>query len=196
MNISLGKAKPLFAVIVAAVIGMVLQTFGLDIPTEKIEQAVEESIPENIDAVLPPATDSDQSYQVVSVIDGDTIIVKKGSKEETVRVLGIDAQESTGSIRGQECFGDEGKEYAQALLQNTTVTLSADPSQDERDKYERLLAYVGMSDGRDFGQVMIADGYAFEYTFKGRSYKNQALYQKTQSEAESEQAGLWGVCDV
>ncbi len=134
-------------------------------------------------------------YPVQSVIDGDTFTVSIAGKEETVRVLGINTPETKYSSRGAECYGQEARIYAKELLQEgNVVTLTLDPTQDTRDKYNRILAYVTLPDGRDFGQVMIADGFAYEYTFKGRAYQKQALYKQAQQEAKQKKVGLWGVC--
>lgn len=135
-------------------------------------------------------------YRVISVTDGDTLHVEIDGVNETIRVLGIDTPETKYSSRGEECFGAEASVYAKTLLEGSEVTLKQDSSQDSRDKYNRFLAYVGLADGRDFGQVMIADGYAYEYTFKRKVYEKQAVYREAQLRAQEEGLGLWeeGVC--
>lgn len=136
------------------------------------------------------------SYRVEKVVDGDTLVIDINGASQSVRVLGIDAPETEFSSRGAECFGIEASEHAKALLENTSVQLASDSSQDIRDKYDRLLAYVTLPDGRDFGEVMIRNGYSYELTFKDMPYKNQKLYKKAQKIAEEEGLGLWegGVC--
>ena len=54
--------------------------------------------------------------------------------------------------------------------------LETDPSQDTIDKYGRTLAYVWTASGRLFNLDMIADGYAFEYTYD-LPYRYQAGLQ-------------------
>ena len=46
-------------------------------------------------------------YKVVKVIDGDTIVVDISSKNETVRLTGIDAPEIGGGSSEKKCFGKE-----------------------------------------------------------------------------------------
>ena len=41
----------------------------------------------------------------------------------------------------------------------------ADPTQADRDQYDRLLRYVQLPDGTDLGSTMISDGNADEYTY-------------------------------
>lgn len=142
------------------------------------------------------ATDG-QTYVVTQVVDGDTLTVDVDGTSESIRVLGINTPETKYSSKGAECFGAEASAYAKSLLEGTSVELTSDDSQDTRDKYNRILAYVTLPDGRDFGQVMITDGYAYEYTYQGVPNKNQQLYQDAQAKAQEDKAGLWaeGVCD-
>jgi len=133
---------------------------------------------------------------VTSVIDGDTLKVQFGPKIETIRVIGIDTPETVHPSQPVECFGREASAYATALLASTVVTLVTDKTQGTRDKYDRRLGYITLADGRDFGAVMIAEGFAFEYTYDG-VYEQQARYQRAEREAREEGRGLWavGVCD-
>jgi hypothetical protein len=71
------------------------------------------------------------------------------------------------------------------------VELEKDPSQAERDKYNRLLRYVFVNDGElDYGKFMISLGYAYEYTYD-TPYKYQIMYKQAQTEAEQAKKGLW-----
>ncbi len=128
--------------------------------------------------------------QVVKIIDGDTIEVLIDGKKEKVRVLGINTPETVDPRRPVECFGKEASDKAKSLLSNQSVRLESDPTQNDRDKYGRLLRYVFLSDGTDYGLTMIKDGYAYEYTYE-IPYKFQKEYKKAQSEAENRQEGLW-----
>jgi len=76
------------------------------------------------------------------------------------------------------------------------VLLESDASQDERDKYGRLLRYVFLEDGTNFNLLMIEGGYAYEYTYVV-PYKYQAEFKKAQMQAEGSESGLWGeVCQA
>jgi len=155
----------------------------------------QEVVVENIEEVADIEATDVQTYVVTQVIDGDTLTVDIDGVTESIRVLGINTPETEYSSRGAECFGAEASTYAKTLLEGTEVSLTADDTQDARDKYDRILAYVTLPDGRDFGQVMIADGYAYEYTHI-YSYKNQQLYKAAQAHAQEDEVGLWadGVC--
>lgn len=127
---------------------------------------------------------------VTKVIDGDTIEVLIDGQKQKVRVIGINTPETVDPRRPVECFGKEASDNAKSLLLNQTVKLESDPTQADKDKYGRLLRYMFLPDGTDFGLTMIKEGYAYEYTYD-IPYKYQKEYKAAQKEAESGQKGLW-----
>lgn len=130
-------------------------------------------------------------YPVVRVVDGDTFRVLIDGNEEVVRVVGIDTPETVRSGTPVECFGVEASNAAKRLLENSRVALHVDEGQGTHDRYRRLLRYATLEDGRDFGTVMITDGYAFEYTYN-TPYEKQTLYKTLENTARITDAGLWG----
>ncbi len=133
---------------------------------------------------------------VVKVVDGDTVTVETNGVRETIRVIGVNTPETVDPRKPVECFGQEASAKANELLDGQAVRLEADPTQGERDKYDRLLRYVFLSDGSDFGKQMIAEGYAYEYTYS-TAYKYQQDYKTAQAEAQAAKRGLWadGACE-
>lgn len=132
-----------------------------------------------------------QIAKVTRVIDGDTIDVSFDGKTERIRIIGINTPETVDPRKPVECFGEKASAVAKEQLTDETVQLEADPTQGERDKYNRLLRYVWMDDGAvDFGKLMIATGYAYEYTYN-LPYKYQAEYKQAQKEADQGNKGLW-----
>lgn len=129
--------------------------------------------------------------QVIRVVDGDTLVVTVGVIEEKIRVIGINSPESVDPRKPVECFGREASAHAKELLIGQSVSLVSDPSQDNRDKYQRLLRYVYVNNGiGDFGKRMLQDGYAHEYTYD-LPYQHQQEYQQTQQQAQQSKKGLW-----
>ena len=70
------------------------------------------------------------------------------------------------------------------------VQIEADPTQDTRDRFGRLLLLVWMPDGRLFNDFMIKLGYATEYTYQ-TPYRYQTQFKATQSAATYAGRGLW-----
>lgn len=132
-----------------------------------------------------------ETVRVSRVVDGDTIDVTMpdGAKEK-VRLLGINTPETVDPRKPVQCFGHEASDHTKALLTGQTVTLANDPSQDDRDKYDRLLRYVGLADGTDINLALVRDGYAHEYTYD-RPYARQAAYRAAEADARAAGRGLW-----
>lgn len=128
--------------------------------------------------------------KVLRVVDGDTIHVLLNNKDVTIRMIGIDTPETVDPRKPVQCFGKEASNHARQLLDGTTVYLEQDTSQGDYDKYNRLLSYIWMADGRLFNQVMIAEGYAFEYTYN-LPYNYQTQFKSAQRNAQNQQIGLW-----
>jgi len=132
---------------------------------------------------------------VTKVIDGDTFEVSMSGKLAKVRVIGINTPETVDPRKKVECFGVEASEKAKEILTDKTVQLENDTTQTDKDKYGRLLRYVKLPDTSDFGNLMIQEGYAYEYTYD-TVYKKQTLYKGAQTKAELAKLGLWadGMC--
>lgn len=131
-----------------------------------------------------------KNYLVIKVIDGDTIKVDINGTAEAIRLIGINSPESVDPRKPVECFGIEASNRAKELLNNKKVILENDPTQGERDKYQRLLRYVWLEDGTFFNKKMISDGYANEYTYD-TPYKYQAEFKQAETEAKALKRGLW-----
>ncbi|MBP7124865.1 thermonuclease family protein [Myxococcota bacterium] len=117
-----------------------------------------------------------RTVRVVSVADGDTITVRGPEGKEKVRVLGIDCPESSHNAKcerdgrqgrhgcdWQVPRGVEAKRVARRLLEGRTVTLEGPFS---RDPYGRLLAYVRLADGTDYGERMVREGHCEDFGWK------------------------------
>jgi micrococcal nuclease len=134
-------------------------------------------------------------YPVVHIADGDTIDVMKDAHKVRVRLIGINAPESVDPRRPVQCYGVEASQELKRVLTGQSVSLETDPSQDTYDKYGRLLAYVFTASSTNVGEHMIAQGFAYEYTYN-LPYKYQRAFRAAQAAAEREGRGLWaaGVC--
>lgn len=130
-----------------------------------------------------------ESRKVHSVVDGDTIRVKINGKVEPVRLIGVDTPEVSGPHTEAECFGAEASSRTRELLKGKQVRLKPDSGLDNRDTYDRLLRYVYLED-ENINQLLIEEGYGFEYTFR-TAYKYQSGFRRAQQEASETGRGLW-----
>lgn len=133
-----------------------------------------------------------RAASVVRVIDGDTVDVKFGDDGsiDRVRLIGIDTPEVVDPRKPVQCFGREASAHAHELLDGQPVSVETDVTQGNRDIYGRLLGYIWLPDGRNFGQSMIADGYAHEYTYR-LPYAYQDDFKAAQNSAMANLQGLW-----
>jgi len=156
-------------------------------------QTVDEFVPPN--ETVPantPATDTNTSYyRVTSVTDGDTIKVAIGNKTETVRLIGVDTPETKDPRKPVQCFGKQASDFTTQQLSGTTVRLEPDTSQQDRDKYGRLLRYIYTKNGTLYNELLIESGYAYEYTYQNNPYQFRDDFLKAQRNAKIQNRGLW-----
>ncbi|PID51402.1 MAG: nuclease [Pasteurellales bacterium] len=115
------------------------------------------------------------SCRVTKVSDGDTIHCKTHSKKYKVRLLYIDAPESS------QTFGIESKKALAQKILHKKVTLNIT----KKDHYGRTLAeiYLGTT---NINLEMVKQGYAWEYRgLTLRKYTNARYY------AQDRKLGLW-----
>ena len=137
------------------------------------------------------AGSSENLYEVVRVVDGDTIDVSIDGKTERIRLIGINTPETVDPRKPVECFGVEASNKAKELLTGKKVSLESDSTQGERDKYDRLLRYAFIDGDINFNLLMIQTGFAYEYTYD-LPYKYQSEFKEAQQKATASKAGLWG----
>lgn len=116
--------------------------------------------------------------------------IKINGKEESVRLIGVDTPEKN------ECFEKEATEKAKELMENKKIKLEADGSQDNKDKYDRLLRYVYLEDGTLVNKKLVEEGFGTEYTYK-IPYKFQTEFKAAEKMAKEGKTGIWsdGVCE-
>ncbi len=135
--------------------------------------------------------------RVLWVYDGDTIKVESVGK---VRLIGIDTPETKASSRDYFYKRDfdiqpeklrqisrQAKQYNIHNVKDLKVRLELDHT--HRDKYDRLLAYVYLPDGRMLNLILLQKGLATVFRRYDFAYKKQFL--KAEKEARKKALGLW-----
>ncbi|WHE37792.1 thermonuclease family protein [Microbacterium sp. BDGP8] len=131
--------------------------------------------------------------EVTAVVDGDTIDVRTASGTERVRIIGIDTPEIGRDGAADECYAQEARNYVNAALYGHTVTIYPDPTQDNVDRYGRLLRHV-LVEGRSIAVDALVAGMGYEYTHDA-PYGGQEAHKAAQDDAAAAGAGLWSVCE-
>jgi endonuclease YncB( thermonuclease family) len=131
-------------------------------------------------------------YHVVEFVDGDTIAVNMAGNKETIRFIGVDTPETQDPRKQVQCFGIAAANFTKNLIGSNDIRLASDPLSTNRDKYDRLLRYVYLPDGRLVNEEIIKQGYGFAYL----SFPFTKSEQFHQDELTARQAnlGLWKDC--
>ena len=148
-------------------------------------------------ALAPGAGAVTLEATVVSVVDGDTIKVRARGALTTVRMVGIDTPETRHPSKPVQCFGPAATRAAKRLLPpGRAVRLVTDSTQDTRDRYGRLLAYVyprGKSGARgSVNYALVASGSAKVYVYRGVPFQHAGAFSAAQGKARTAGVGLWG----
>lgn len=133
------------------------------------------------------------SARVVSIIDGDTVVLDVGDGRETTRLLGIDTPETNHPSKPVECYGAEATaRLAQLLPVGSEVRIERDV--EGRDHYDRLLLYLFEPAGdRLVNLTMVEEGYAVALHVAPNGAYRRSIAQAEQA-ARRAGLGLWGAC--
>ncbi|MDD5680212.1 MAG: thermonuclease family protein [Candidatus Omnitrophica bacterium] len=155
------------------------------------------------DQDLKIAVPFDKSYDynsmlVTKVIDGDTLRLENG---ESVRLIGVDTPESKVNAKLKRdskrtnkdyetiiTMGKAAAEFTKKLADARRVKLEFDV--EKRDRYNRLLAYVYLPDGKMLNAEIVKAGYAQVMTIPP-NVMHQDMFLQLQEEARESKRGLW-----
>ncbi|ALA58357.1 thermonuclease family protein [Nitrospira moscoviensis] len=130
----------------------------------------------------PTAAAEEFTARVISVIDGDDLIVRHNGLNEDVRLYGIDCPEE-----GQ-AYGRRAKEFTTKLAYHKTVTVQAHGS----DAFGRTIADVILPDGRLLNHQLVKAGLA--WWFRRYAPDNEEL-ATLENEARASKKELWRDAD-
>lgn len=170
--------------LVLAGLALLLGTIGLERFAPNIYEQIEDVLGE-----AQPGL-----YEVVEVNDGDTITVRANGREERVRLIGIDTPEKNHPEKPVQCFAEAASERLTQLIGENDVGLAADPTNSNRDRYDRLLRYVYLEDGRLLNREMVKEGYAFAYLAFPFSHATE--FEELENSARESNRGLWRACEI
>jgi micrococcal nuclease len=129
---------------------------------------------------------------VTRVVDGDTIHVRLGGREETVRYIGMDTPETVKPNTPVQCFGRAASAANHRLVAGARVELRLDA--EPRDRYGRLLAYVyRRGDGLFVNGALVRDGFATILTILP-NVSHAADLRALERRARAGRRGLWATC--
>ena len=126
-------------------------------------------------------------YQVTRVFDGNTIKAAGGKQKLTIRLVGIDAPETSQSKNdtGQP-FSQRSKKHLASIVLKQAVDIKLYG----RDIYGRLLGEIFLN-GRNVNLEMVKAGLAEVYRGTPPKEQNMKPYWKAEHEAKMAKRGMW-----
>jgi micrococcal nuclease len=136
---------------------------------------------------------SSSTARVLRVVDGDTILVAVGSRQERVRYIGVDTPETVKPNTPVQCFGKRASAANHRLVEGRAVRLVADA--EARDRYGRLLAYVyRVDDGLFVNAALVRGGYATTLAI-APNVRFADRFAALARRARDAGRGLWSACE-
>jgi micrococcal nuclease len=129
---------------------------------------------------------------VSAVFDGDTIVVVRDGREETIRLIGVDTPETAKPDTPVQFYGPEASDFTRRALLGKQVRLEFEsPGRPGGaiDKYGRTLAYVMTEDGTNFNLELVRLGYGRAYTKYPFQYQRD--FEKAERAARKAGLGMW-----
>lgn len=136
---------------------------------------------------------SNTAYQVLKVVDGDTVKINYNGKATNVRLIGVDTPETVHPNKPVEAYGKEASNFTKNLLLGESVYLRFDA--ERTDKYGRLLAYLyRVPDGLFVNLEIVRQGYGHAYTVF--PFKHMELFRHYGNIARTTGKGLYGIAQL
>ena len=134
----------------------------------------------SVSAELPE--DAEGPYEVLKVVDGDTIKLDIGGEKTNVRLIGIDTPESVHPDKEKNV--PEGKlasDHTKELVGSNSLYIVY--GEEKQDRYGRPLCYVYLPDGTMLNEKILEDGYA-KVLIVGKNNKYKDRFNEIQEEAK------------
>jgi endonuclease YncB( thermonuclease family) len=189
-----------------------LDSDGDDVPDASDSCPYESASTANGCPAPPPRRARQRFYAYVTgIIDGDTIKIRRGfNKSYTVRLIGIDTPETKRPGTPVECGGREATSnmfrlgftrprdadgdglYDRKGGKGRRVKVTTDPTQNRRDRYGRLLAYVRTARG-SLAAGQLRAGWTTVYVFAD-PFEQLTAFQAAEAGARDAGRGAWRLC--
>jgi micrococcal nuclease len=119
--------------------------------------------------------------KVVSIQDGDTITILKGSEQIRIRLSGIDCPEK------KQAYGNVAKRFTSSLVFGKTVYVKYTG----KDRYNRVLGTVFTKNGTNLNKELLKEGLAWHY----KQYDSNPELARLENQARKARVGLWADSD-
>lgn len=137
----------------------------------------------------PTGTDYGSLYDVVRVVDGDTLVADVEGEEIKIRLIGVNTPESVHEDDSKNVpEGKDASAYMDNLLKGRKIYLVYD--EDREDDYGRTLAYVYTEDFEFVNLLLVEEGLA-ECMRIEPNVRFASDFAKAESAARAADKGFW-----
>lgn len=126
----------------------------------------------------PAAAQEEYKAQVVSVTDGDSLIVSRSKGTEKVILYGVDCPEL------KQEFGSEARKFTVDNCFGKTITIKVHGT----DNRGRTIADVVLADGMDLNQELVRKGFAW---WSDKYAPSDSKLKQLHQSAKAAKLGLW-----
>lgn len=140
--------------------------------------------------VSDAAAGTTRPVRVIEVTDRDTFHVRRGGRDVTIRLIGIDTPEVGWHGGTAECYGDAAGRFLGRRIDGQVVRLEFD--RERMDQHDRTLAYAHHR-GRMLNVLLVRAGYA-RVTIYEPNDRYEDRFRRAERVAREEGAGLWSAC--
>jgi len=127
---------------------------------------------------LPVTPEATFRATVASVHDGDTVTVSANGSLQKIRLNGIDCPET------DQPWGPQATEFTRGLADKQEVIVT----DFGRDKYQRIIGLITLTDGRNLNQELVRQGFCWWYQKYAQS---DAVLKQLEQQARDAKRGLW-----
>ena len=147
--------------------------------------------------------DPEELFDVLRVVDGDTIWIERNGERDKLRLLGVDTEEKymerqLSPSKPSTRYGDHVTGWAQGFFTPRSadespirVGLRFPGGQEARDPYGRLLCHVVTEQGVDFNLLLVRMGMSPYFDKYGNSLVAHEEFVAAQALARRESRGIW-----
>lgn len=142
-------------------------------------------------------------FDVLRVVDGDTIWIERNGERDKLRLLSVDTEEkymknNTSVSKPSTRYGEQSTGWAQGFFApraadegRVRVGLRFPGGVESRDPYGRLLCHVVTEGGVDFNVLLVRMGFSPYFNKYGNSRIAHEEFVAAQVAARAERRGVW-----
>jgi micrococcal nuclease len=149
---------------------------------------LEPYLPTNDVPTRSPGALDNGVYEVLRVVDGDTLLLKKDQLR--VRLQGVDTPETVKEFTAVQDWGPEATNFTERFIKDAGMKVDITVDGEGVDQYGRHLAFV-WHDGRLLNEELIANGLARAKLGYDYSQRMKDRLRTAQDKARRQKLGIW-----